>query len=308
MLAAASAAGASSESVQHRVAADSPLLATPAERAAYIRGLHAAFLVLTNPSYTSKPPATPASPPTTRSPAPPQQPHSEMATVLHLGRQRAPLSTVAVDVSEATTSDAPSLPAPEVCAELLPEAARPLNLLSKFAPSRWLLLCAHDACHGTGCALQQRQKGLIAPALRERRTVDLFWRLIGVAPEERRDCSSELYSEAQFVHRRTRGTGPTIKGASQPLRRWLLEPPTACSRAAQAEPRSASPRSPSPRSPAGKGSSPGRGSPAAGGGSPRKSSPSPSANAGFLSSAPRPLQPTAGEEAAQRDLWMAKQV
>ena len=90
----------------------------------------------------------------------------------------------------------------------------------RYDPSRWLLLVAHDACHGPGCPLHRVRRGQLLPHVRERATVELFWSLVG----HRHSGSEEaMYAEALLVNRK-RGTG---RVPSQALRRWLMEPPTA---------------------------------------------------------------------------------
>jgi hypothetical protein len=348
MLDAAVSAGVSEVSVQYRIKADAQHLSTAAERSAYILGMRAAFLTIAKPTFTSRPSSSSSSP-QPASPDKTQLLHAQ-PTLLHLSRQQAPLTNVAMSTEDETSLPSSPLPSHELLGQLLPETAPPLAGKDRYASSRLLLLCAYEACHGTGCPLQKHVKGLISAALRERRTVELFWKLVGERPGAPRHVANAegLYTEAQFVHKRTRGSGAQLSGTSQPLRRWLMEPPHAVTVALASRPSSphamSAARSLSAvRSGSGGGGSsvgsssggkagltvsrggvsphcgsPGSISPSAAGGRAAggggacacaASSMRPAARTpGFNSSSARPLQPTAEEEAAQTDLWRAKRL
>lgn len=350
ILHAAEAAGASTTSLQMRVNADAPSLATQAERTAYLMGMHAAFLVLSAPTHTVRPSPTPSPmPPSPTTPPTQRQLHSQIPTLGHLARQRASIGTVPSPGGAIEGApEVPTSPDVELLGELLADPATPLSAQARFAPSRWLLLWAYEACHGSGCVLQQKRAGILQTPLRTRLTVDLFCRLIGMEPKlfEPRHA---LFTEAMAVHNRARcalnglqdpprGDSPRRAAASLPLRRWLSAPPVALSSkkvavAGEAGMEAAlNVRSPSPTS-----SAPGRrlglsesverdyraGIRSLGPFPPRSSSagrertsngvaspPGPvrGTPTGFSSSSVRQLQPTAGEEASQRDIWQAKGV
>jgi hypothetical protein len=322
----ATAVGLRSESVQMRVAADAAALGTAAERNAYLLGMQAAFLTILSPTYTNRPPpslAAPAPPSAPRAPSPTvPRPRIVAPTLVSMGRQRPSVPNVGADHLTPSEIQLPDSPSSGLLAGLLEPLAPPLDLHTRYIPSRWLLLCAYDACHGHGCQLQQQRKGLLSQALREKCTLTLFWRLSGITADSVRPGSgpapAALYTEAAFVHRRTRSG---VSRLSQPLRRWLLEPPSALAKSLDAPPRSPSPtqsfspvlsdrdtakrREKIPSSPSDERVVSSHGKAGAPGAHLAANPSGTSAPSGFLSTSHRSLQPTAAEEASLRDCWRA---
>ena len=289
----AQTAGVAPEAIMQRIAADEKRLSSQQERAAYLLGMQAALLTIATPITTMRPnPTSPVpSSPRRSPPAPVHAAHPSLTapTLRSMGRQRAIVPAVSPE-------DGPMLPTEAELASLLADSTPPLSGAQRHSPTRWLLLYAHDACHGHDCLLQQQQAGIINSATRERATVSLFWKLVGLGPSDptRASMAKDIYGEAQQVMRK-RGTGKVL---SQSLRRWLICEPVSIAAIVRggADTFISSHRSPPRVVASGDAASPTRSSmtrqqlqlarrPV-------------SASPGFGSTTSRPLQPTADVEAA----------